>query len=272
MTAIEAFAPGPRRLLTRLRALMAAREDAQERLDHLTLLIAQETGADVCSIYLARRGGSLELCATHGLKQEAVHNTRLQPGEGLVGLVARQARPLAVSDAPTHPAFSYRPETGEEPFKSFIGVPILRGGRLVGVLTSQTATSREVGDDEIETLQTVAMILAEIVASGDIISAEELAGLDVRPTKAERFQGGAFSPGLAMGVAVVHEPHVTSLRLIADDPEREEARLETAITNLRRSVDQMLDSGRVPFGGPTRDVIEAYRMFAHDRGWLNQLR
>ena len=272
MTAIEAFAPGPRRLLTRLRALMAAREDAQERLDHLVSLIAQETGGDVCSIYLARRGGSLELCATHGLKQEAVHNTRLQPGEGLVGLVARQARPLAVSDAPAHPAFSYRPETGEEPFKSFIGVPILRGGRLVGVLTSQTASSRDVGDDEIETLQTVAMILAEIVASGDIISAEELAGLDVRPTKAERFQGGAFSPGLAMGVAVVHEPHVTSLRLIADDPEREEARLETALENLRRSVDQMLDSGRVPFGGPTRDVIEAYRMFAHDRGWLNQLR
>lgn len=272
MTAIEAFPPGPRRLLSRLRALMAAREDAQERLDHLTRLIAQETGADVCSIYLARRGGSLELCATHGLKQEAVHSTRLQPGEGLVGLVARQARPLAVSDAPSHPSFSYRPETGEEPFKSFAGVPILRGGRLVGILTSQTLTARDVGDDEIETLQTVAMILAEIVASGDIISTEEMAGLDVRPTKSERFQGGAFSPGLAIGVAVVHEPHVTSLRLIADDPDVEEERLETAIGSLRRSVDQMLDSGRVPFGGPTRDVIEAYRMFAHDRGWLNQLR
>ena len=258
--------------MARLRALMAAREDAQERLDHLTEMIAQETGADVCSIYLARRSGALELCATHGLKREAVHNTRLERNEGLVGLVARSARPQAVADAPSHPSFAYRPETGEEPFKSFIGVPILRGGRLVGVLTSQTHKSRETGDDEIETLQTVAMILAEIVASGDVIAAEDLAGLDMRPSKAERFQGGAYSPGLAMGVAVVHEPHVTSTRLIAENPEQEETRLDTAIGELRRGIDNMLDAGRLPFGGPTRDVLEAYRMFANDRGWLNQLR
>lgn len=272
MAATDTIAAGPRRLLARLRALMAAREDAQERLDHLTEMIAQETGADVCSIYLARRSGALELCATHGLKREAVHNTRLQRNEGLVGLIARSARPLSVADAPAHPAFAYRPETGEEPFKSFVGVPILRGGRLVGVLTSQTHASRDTGDDEIETLQTVAMILAEIVASGDVIAAEDLAGLDMRPTRAERFQGGAYSPGLAIGEAVVHEPHVASARLIAEDPEQEEIRLDTAIGELRGAIDTMLDSGRLPFGGPTRDVLEAYRMFANDRGWLNQLR
>lgn len=272
MVAEAETAPGPRRLLKRLRALMAARENAQERLDQLTRIIAEDTGSDVCSIYLARRGGALELCATHGLKREAVHTTRLMPGEGLVGLVARTARPVTVADAPSHPAFSYRPETGEEPFKSFVGAPILRGGRLVGVLTSQTREARAVGEDEIETLQTVAMILAEIVASGDVIAAEELAGLDVRPTRAERFQGGAFSPGLAIGVAVVHEPHAGSARLIADDPEAEEARLDAAIAEMRRSIDAMLDSGRIPFGGPTRDVLEAYRMFAHDRGWLERLR
>lgn len=272
MAAADTIAAGPRRLLARLRALMAVREDAQERLDHLTEMIAQETSADVCSIYLARRSGSLELCATHGLKREAVHNTRLQRNEGLVGLIARSARPLAVADAPSHPAFAYRPETGEEPFKSFVGVPILRGGRLVGVLTSQTHGSRQTSDDEIETLQTVAMILAEIVASGDIIAAEEMAGLDMRPTRAERFQGGAYSPGLAIGTAVVHEPHVASARLIAEDPTLEEERLDTAIAELRRAIDIMLDSGRLPFGGPTRDVLEAYRMFANDRGWLNQLR
>jgi phosphotransferase system enzyme I (PtsP) len=266
------LAPGPRRLLKRLRALMASQDDAQKRLDVLTSMIAEETGADVSSIYLARRSGALELCATHGLKQEAVHATRLQHGEGLVGQVALTAKPLAVADAPSHPAFSYRPETGEEPFKSFIGVPILRGGRLVGVLTSQTIEERKLADGEIETLQTVAMILAEIIASGQIIAPEELAGLDVRPSRSERFQGGAFSPGLAIGVAVVHEPHVSPVRLIADDPEDEEARLDIAINELRRNIDDMLDAGRLPFGGPTRDVLEAYRMFAHDRGWLRQLR
>ena len=271
MALADNIAPGPRRLLARLRALMAARENAQERLDHLTEMIAQETGADVCSIYLARRSGALELCATHGLAREAVHTTKLTRDEGLVGLVARRARPLAVADAPSHPAFAYRPETGEESFKSFVGVPILRGGRLVGVLTSQTLASRETGDDEIETLQTVAMILAEIVASGEVIAAEDLAGLDMRPSKAERFQGGAYSSGLAIGVAHIHEPHVSSARLIAENPEQEMERLDTAIDELRRGIDNMLDAGRLPFGGPTRDVLEAYRMFAHDRGWLNKL-
>jgi phosphotransferase system, enzyme I, PtsP len=268
----KAFAPGPRRLLKRLRALMADQADAQKRLDNLTAMIAEETGADVSSIYLARRSRALELCATHGLSQDAVHNTRLKHGEGLVGQVAIAAKPLAVADAPSHPAFSYRPETGEEPFKSFLGVPILRGGRLVGVLTSQTVEARELADGEVETLQTVAMILAEIIASGQIIAPEELAGLDVRPTKSERFQGGAFSHGLAMGVAVIHEPQVSPIRLIADDPEDEEARLDIAINELRKGIDEMLDGERMPFGEPTRDVLEAYRMFAQDRGWLNRLR
>ena len=262
----------PRRLLRRMRELMATRENAQDRLDHLTTLIAEEAGWDVCSIYLARRSSALELCATHGLKAEAVHHTRLQPGEGLVGLVARRARPFATFDARSHPAFSYRPETGEEPFNTFVGVPILRGGRLVGVLTAQSAVERQVGEDEIDSLQTVAMVLAEIVASGDIVDSEEMAGLDVRQSKPERLQGGAFSGGLVKGVAVLFEPHVGSDRLISEDAAGEEVRLDTAIDGLRSSIDDMLESGRVPFGGPTRDVLRAYRMFAHDRGWLERLR
>lgn len=262
----------PRHLLRRMRELMATRENAQDRLDHLTTLIAEDAGWDVCSIYLARRSSALELCATHGLKAEAVHHTRLQPGEGLVGLVARRARPFAASDARAHPAFSYKPETGEEPFNTFVGVPILRGGRLVGVLTAQSAEKRQVGEDEIDSLQTVAMVLAEIVASGDIVDSEEMAGLDVRQSRPERLTGGAFSGGLAKGVAVLFEPHVGSDRLISEDAASEEARLDAAIDGLRSSIDNMLESGRVPFGGPTRDVLQAYRMFAHDRGWLERLR
>lgn len=262
----------PRNLLKRMRLLMAVQENAQARLDHLTALIAEEAGWDVCSIYLARPSNSLELCATFGLKREAVHSVRLQPGEGLVGLVARRARPLATSNAREHPSFSYKPETGEEPFDTFVGVPILRGGRMVGVLTAQTSVERQIAADEIETLQTVAMVLAEIVASGDIVDAVEMAGLDVRQSRPERFQGGAYSGGVAQGVAVLFEPHVESTRLIADDPASEEERLETAIKSLRSAIDDMLEGGRIPFGGPTRDVLQAYRMFAHDRGWMERLR
>lgn len=261
----------PRRLLSRMRELMAVQENAQERLDHLTDLIAEDAGWDVCSIYLARVSRALELCATHGLKHDAVHKVRLRPGEGLVGLVARSARPLAVSDARAHPAFSYQPETGEDPFRAFVGVPILRGGRLVGVLTAQSSEERVVAEDEIETLQTVAMVLAEIVASGEMLEAEEMSELDVKQSKPERLQGGAYSGGLAQGVAVIFEPHVESEHLIAENVDDEESRLETAITALRASVDDMLEGGRIPFGGPTRDVLQAYRMFAHDRGWLERL-
>ena len=262
----------PRNLLKRMRLLMAVQENAQARLDHLTALIAEEAGWDVCSIYLARPSNALELCATFGLKREAVHSVRLRPGEGLVGLVARRARPLATSNARQHPSFSYKPETGEEPFDTFVGVPILRGGRMVGVLTAQTSVERQIAADEIETLQTVAMVLAEIVASGDIVDAAEMAGLDVRQSRPERFQGGAYSGGVAQGVAVLFEPHVESTRLIADDPAGEEERLETAIKSLRSAIDEMLEGGRIPFGGPTRDVLQAYRMFAHDRGWMERLR
>ena len=264
-------ARGPRRLLSRIRDLMAAQEDAQKRLDRLTDIIAEETGADVCSIYLVRPSGALELSATHGLDASAVHRVRLHAGEGLVGEVARRARPFAVEDAPSHPSFSYKPETGEEPFKSFVGVPILRGGRLVGVLTAQTGAVRPTTEEEIETLQTVAMLLAEIVTSGELVQAEGFAELEVRLSKPERFQGLALSSGVVRGVAVKHEPHVLSTRLVADDAAAEEARLNEAITRLRRSVDQLLDSGRVPIGTPSREVLETYRMFAHDRGWLNQL-
>ncbi|MGJ3230934.1 MAG: phosphoenolpyruvate--protein phosphotransferase [Oceanicaulis sp.] len=263
---------GPRRLLSRIRDLMAMQEDAQARLDRLTDIIAEETGSDVCSIYLVRPSGALELSATHGLKAEAVHTVRLRPGEGLVGLVARRARPFAAEDAPAHPNFSYRPETGEEPFKSFVGVPILRGGRLVGVLTAQTKAMRPSTEEEIETLQTVAMLLAEIVVSGDLVGAEAFSGLELRLSKPERFQGLALSGGLAKGVAVKHEPHVRATRMVAEDAEVEEHRLDAAVDRLRRSIDTLLDSGRVPAGTPSREVLDAYRMFAHDRGWIDQLR
>ncbi|TGY87562.1 phosphoenolpyruvate--protein phosphotransferase [Marinicauda algicola] len=263
---------GPRRLLARIRDLMADQDDAQARLDTLTDIIAEETQADVCSIYLMRPSGALELSATHGLNPEAVHRVRLSRDEGLVGLVARRARPIAVEDAPRHPDFSYKPETGEEPFKSFVGVPILRGGRLVGVLTHQTKAVRPMTEEEIETLQTVAMLLAEIVVSGDLVKAEAFSGLELRPSAPERFQGVALSSGIAVGTAVMYEPHVISARMVAEDAEAELVRLDAAIGRLRASVDQLLDSGRVPIGSPSRDVLEAYRMFAHDRGWLDSLR
>ncbi|MET0181855.1 MAG: GAF domain-containing protein, partial [Caulobacterales bacterium] len=169
---------------------------AQERLDKLVSMIAVTMVADVCSIYL-KRGGLNELFATEGLKAESVHRTRLKAGEGLVGLVEQTARPLNLADAPHHERFSYRPETGEDPFMSFLGVPIVRSERVFGVLVVQNKVARVYGDDEVEALQTIATVLAEIVASGAFGDPEALRGVEVRPSGADTMRGRVLSDGLA---------------------------------------------------------------------------
>ena len=156
---------GPRLLLRRLRELMAEPIAAQARLDRIVSLIAANVVAEVCSIYVTRDDGVLELFASEGLAHEAVHVTTMKPGEGLVGLVVEEAKPVNLANARSHPSFSYKPETGEEIYQSFLGVPILRLGNVLGVLVVQNRTSRLYTEDEIEALQTTAMVLAETIAS-----------------------------------------------------------------------------------------------------------
>ena len=157
----------PRLLVRRLHRIMAEPEGDQTRLNNIVRMVATLMVAEVCSIYLNRRDGSLELFATEGLKLEAVHNTHLKRGEGLVGLIAERAMPVNVTDAQSHPAYSFRPETGEEVYHSFLGVPTIRTGKILGVLTIQNRTNRHYTEEEVEALQTTAMVLAEHMASYD---------------------------------------------------------------------------------------------------------
>src|SRR5262245_59094998 len=191
----QLVAGGPRVLLRRLREIMAERQSAQARLDKLVSVIAANMVAEVCSVYLRRAGGVLELFATEGLNREAVHRTRLKRGEGLVGLVADSAAPLNLTDAPAHPNFSYRPETGEDPFRSFLGVPIVRGERVFGVLTVQNRTARHYDEEEEEALLTIAMVLAEVVAQGALFDLAELDEAALSPTRPAVFQGDGIAEG-----------------------------------------------------------------------------
>ncbi len=261
----------PRVLLRRLREAMANSPGGKVSLDAIVELVAANLVAEVCSIYIARSDGALELYATQGLKQEAVHNTRLKPDEGLVGLIATSGRPVNLPDAQSHPAFSLRPETGEESYTSFLGVPVLRGGRTQGVLTIQNVQPRKYTDEEVEALQTIAMVLAEIIGSGAIegVSAAEA---DPRRTQAQSAEGVVLSEGIALGHIVYHEPQVMVTRLISDDPASELSRLEAAVEQLRKSVDAMLERRDVPLTGEHREILEVYRVFAHDEGWLRRLR
>jgi phosphotransferase system enzyme I (PtsP) len=262
---------GSRILLRKLRDLMGAGGSAQERLDRLVTMVASTMVADVCSIYLTR-GAFHELFATEGLKREAVHRTRLKMGEGLVGLVAERATHLNIADAAHHERFSYRPETGEDPYNSFLGVPIVRSERVFGVLVVQNRVNRHYSDDEVEALQTVAMVLAEMVASGAFGDLSGLAEVEARPSRPELLAGRAFSDGVVIGTAVLHEPHAPLGRVIADDPIKEEARLDAALAQVRGALGQMLEGDPGRISGVSREVLETFVMLASDPGWEQRLK
>ena len=261
---------GPRVLLRRLREVMAEQVSAQERLDKIVVLIAANMVAEVCSVYVLRVDGTLELYATEGLNKAAVHQTVLRADEGLVGLVASEANPINLSEAQNHPAFSYRAETGEEIYHSFLGVPVLRAGNTLGVLVVQNRARRTYTEEEEEALQTTAMVLAEMIASGEL-SAIAMPGAEPAARRPLHLTGTALNEGIALGHVVLHEPRVVITNFIADDLPKELKRLEAAVETMRSDLDVLLERGEVADGGEHRDVLEAYRMFAYDRGWVHRL-
>jgi phosphotransferase system enzyme I (PtsP) len=277
----SAVAPAPRpppdpvattrRLLRRLRGIMAGSGAAQERLDRIVRVVATEMVAEVCSAYIMRAGEVLELFATEGLRPEAVHRTRLRVGEGLVGRIAATARPLALADAQTHPDFAYRPETGEEIYHSLMGVPVLRGERVLGVLVVQNRTRRQYADDEVETLQTIAMIVAELIASGELVNPHEMAESRGGVALPMRLSGLRLNSGLAVAPALLHEPHVAIRQIVAEDVEAEEQRLRDAVAAMQQGIDRLVDATSDLGPGEHIEILEAYRMFATDRGWLARM-
>ena len=262
---------GPRLLLRRLREIMAEPVGAQDRLDKIVTQIAANMVAEVCSVYVMRGDGVLELFATEGLNREAVHLTIMRSGEGLVGLIASTAEPLALSDAQSHPAFSYKPETGEEIYHAFLGVPLLRAGNTLGVLVVQNRTYRVYAEEEVEALQTTAMVVAEMLATGEL---QALAPVDtgIALRRAVYQKGVALADGVGLGHVVLHEPRVVVKNLIAENIDAELRRLDSAIAEVRLSIDQLIERGDVAHHGEHREVLETFRMFAHDQGWLRRMR
>jgi len=260
-----------RRLLQRLRDLMASTGEVQQRLDQVVRLIAGNMVAEVCSVYVMRAGEVLELFASEGLKPEAVHKTRLQVGEGIVGDIAAHARPLALADAQSHPNFAYRPETGEEIYQSLMGVPILRGGRVLGVLVIQNRTSRSYTEEEVETLQTIAMVLAELVAGGEVVNADELSPADGNALLPLRLTGVTFNPGVAIGTVVMHKPRPMAHRFVAEDAAAERERFAAALEGMHSAIDDLIAATDIAQPGEHREVLETFRLIAEDRGWIGRI-
>ncbi len=260
-----------RRLLGRIREVMAKPGLPEDRLNIIVRCIAEELQAAVCSCYVMRAGEVLELFATEGLRKSAVHQTRLRVGEGLVGFIAAHPRALALSDAWSHPNFAYRPETGEEPYRSFLGVPIVRTARVAGVLVVQTTETRGFAPEEIEALETVAMVLAELLTAGNLIDRREQIPVDGTAVVPLRINGLKLSPGLGVGTAYLHRKVPFVKQLVSEDPEQEARRFDDALERMHTSLDEMLAAEEIG-KSEYRDILEAYRMFAADRGWIERIR
>lgn len=257
----------PRRLMRELHQIMASTDEAEVRLNNVVHLVASNMEAEVCSAYFIRDRDILELFATEGLKLEAVHNTRLQVGEGLVGLVASTGASLNLSNAQEHPKFVYRPETGEESYKSMMAVPILRTGKVVGVLVLQNQASRHYLEEEEEALQTVAMVLAELVVSGDLITAQEQSDGDAERGVVTRFVGTVFAEGLAEGVVVMHEPRVEIIQHLSEDYDYQRGRLVKGFKKLLSQIDEIMSAEDILHHGEHREILDVYKLFALDKGW-----
>jgi phosphotransferase system enzyme I (PtsP) len=261
-------AASAREILTGLHHVMAKRGSVQSKLDRVVDLIAEAMGSDVCSIYLLR-DNYLELFATHGLRKEAVHVTRLRMGEGLVGTIAAEGRVLNLAEAADHPAFAYRPETGEERFHSFAGVPIVRLESPIGVLAVQNAEQRRYEDVEIEALQTVAMVLSEMIGGARLVDGARRSRL--RSAGPLRLSGLKLVAGMAKGVAVFHEPRIVVEHTVADDIEAERERVYAAFRKMREQIDNMAKEAEFGTAGEHAEILETYRMFAYDEGWSRRI-
>jgi phosphotransferase system enzyme I (PtsP) len=259
-----------RQILTRLHEVMASRLHAQGKLDQVVEIIGESLSSEVCSIYLLREG-MLELYATRGLNKAAVHVTRMSIGEGLTGTIADKVETLNLAEAKAHPDFSYRPETGEDKFHSFAGVPIVYRERAVGALCVQHVDPRRYEDVEIEALQTTAMVLSELITNADLVDEEEARGLVPGQSGQQTLGGLTLVKGLGAGIAAYHQPRVQITQVMAEDIEAERQRVYRAFDKMREQIDGLAGQAEFGVGGEHEEVLETYKMFAYDEGWSRRI-
>ena len=291
---------------TVLEAVTAASEhsdDLQETLQHIVEVIARRTNTDVCSIYLLEaRVQRLTLRASTGLVRSAVGKVVMSVGEGLTGTVIEKLEPVMAVDAMSHPRFKFFPETGEERYHSFLGVPILERGTPLGVLVVQTLRRRKFSSGEVRLLRAIAAQLAGVLVQARLV--EDLRSKEQerreykqrmvgamkrlhayenrieageaparRRTREGRLNGLPAAPGFGRGRAHILRPPVSFAAIDerrAEDVAAERMRFQRAVTESIRELEALKVrlARRLPeFDGA---IIDTHRMMLEDRGFTGK--
>jgi phosphotransferase system, enzyme I, PtsP len=259
----------PRQLLRRMRDVMAARGTVAHRLNLIVKLIAIELHADICSLYLLKSNQILELYAIQGEDIEHAQLKKIVVGQGLIGSIASSALPIALNNAqPYH--FMNRHEHSEKQnnFQSFMGVPILRDGEVIGVITAQSNINRTYLEDEIETLEIIATVFAELIAGGQLVnlSTPETVMLPAR------LEGKRIISGIAIGQALLHQPRIDLKRLLADNPDTELLRLDKALEDINKAIQIYVKRDNIQFKSDYEEVLENYRSIFNDYRWVTKIK
>lgn len=256
----------PLSFLRHLKEVLSLPATGQDHMDIIVRMIAEYMVTDVCSLYILRHDDKLELFATEGLNKQAIHHTILSLGEGIIGHIAKQCTPIHLSDAPSHPYFAYRPETGEDSYRAMAGVPIFAQDKVIGVLAVQNVMNRNYTEEDIDMLETVAMFIAEMLLGKQISKAKKDEEKNIKLT------GVPIYEGLVSGNIYIHEPYVRVTKFLSDDTSYEHERLQKAIEDLRSSVDSLIENATTGlFNNDMRHIMETYRMFTRDKGWFRKI-
>lgn len=255
-----------RDLFRKLRTILRAEgRDQEQALQAIVELIAAQFQSEVCSLYQSDEASdALLLRATKGLRPEAVGRTALGPGEGLVGTIAESRQPLALEDAQADERFAFRPETGEDIYQSFLGVPLIRAYAMLGVLVIQHRERRRYNAEEIEGCETVAQFLSEMLRQPAPRKADYR---DAGPGNSLRLPATPISPGLAAGRTVLHLKDIVIGRWRASDAAHELVRMNDALRDLEETLLTLQKSSDTIPDSDTRELLEADLMLARDKGW-----
>ena len=224
-------------MLTTLRKIVqqvTAHGHFQDVVKSLVVEVKAAMRIDVCSIYLFDSHKQVYvLAATDGLNPAQVGRASIPMDQGLVGLVGSRVEPINLQAAGQHPRYFFLPDSGEEAFDAFLGVPIIHQGKTHGVLVAQQAESRRFDESEEAFLVTLAVQLATVVAHAEAVGDSALAEPSEQTLEDATFSGIAGAPGIAIGTAVMVHP-VANLEAV---PEKEAQDVTVELLQLNRALD-----------------------------------